>query len=350
MELNSFYDLYANNLITNLLLMISATLVAYILAFLLPIVDYKLSNKVGLNLQGGLSIGRRATFFKLLRKGSLLLAFLIYMLVLIYLVILARTPNPDYLVRNAGVSLFTMAAKGNFVPEVEFLEFYLNMMVFIPMGYLLPYIFRWFRIHAVRRPLIFCFLASVTIENLQLITKRGSYDTADVLSNTLGGIIGIALFVRRAYRLTNPEWKKDNKNYLRWRRLAKKGVLFPFIRKSNVRRVTVLVRNEENTWDFYAKKLGFQLIKLMVPDDSKACSFLFRAGRTQIEIRCLNDENGVIPEKQIITLSNEDLDRIKAKLEKTDVEFEAFGIDEYTNHRTLTIKAPEGVDIVLLEL
>ncbi len=350
MELKSFYDLYANNWITNLVLVLSVTAIAFVLAYLLPVVDYRLSNKLGLSLYGGVNTGRRATFFKWLRKSLLLLAFIIYLFTLIYLVILARTPNPEYLIRNAGISLFTLAAKGEFVPEMEFLEFYLNVMLFIPMGYMLPYIFRWFRMHALRRPLIICFLASLTIENIQLITKRGSYDTADVISNTLGGAIGIFLFITRAYTLTNPNWKKDYRNYKRWRKLAKNGVLYPFARRMNVRRVSITVNNEENTWEFYAKKMGFQLVKFSVPSDSKCCSFLFQVGRTQIEIKCLNDENAYVPANQSIILSFEDLDVIKARLKKTDIEFIDFSNDEYTNHRALVLRAPEGVRIVLLEL
>ncbi|SDB34156.1 VanZ like family protein [Pseudobutyrivibrio sp. YE44] len=349
MELNSFYDLYANNWITNLVLMIGATAIAFLLARLLPIVDYNICEKVGLNLQGGVSRGRRASLFKWVRRGILFGAFCLYIVLLIFLVLLVRKENPDYVVRNAGFSLFTMTAKGIDLPAEEFIEFYLNVMIFIPMGYMLPYLFRWFRIHALRRPLIFCFLASVTIENIQLITKRGSYDTADVISNTLGGAIGIALFIMRAYTLTNPEWKKDYRNYRRWKKLAKNGIMYPFVRKLNVRRVTIKATDEEEIWKFYAKDLGFQLNKFLVPEDSKECRFLFGLGRTQLEIFCLNDKSIKLP-KQAFTLSYENLDVIKAKLQKEDLPFEDFQTDPYTNHRMIKIIGPDEVEITLLEL
>ncbi|QFJ53559.1 VanZ family protein [Pseudobutyrivibrio xylanivorans] len=348
MELNSFYDLYANNLAINMILIVGATAVAFILARLLPMVDYRICEKVGLNIQGGVSRGKRYIFYKWLRRGLLMFAFLLYVFSLIYLTILVRTENPDYLVRNAGFSLFTMTAKGIELPAEEFIEFYLNVMIFIPMGYLVPYLFRWFRRHAIRRTIILCFLVSVTIENIQLITKRGSYDTADVISNTLGGAIGIALFIMRAYTLTNPEWKKDYRNYKRWRRLAKQGLLFPFARRLNVRRVTIKATSEEVVWDFYAKKLGLQLSKFIVPAESKGCQFLFQLGRTQLEIICLNED--VKLPNQAITFSYDNLDTIKAKLEKSDVSFEGFYTDEYTNHRMLKINAPDGVELNLVEL
>lgn len=349
MELNSFYDLYANNWITNLVLLIGATLIAFLLAYLLPFMDYRICDKIGLNLQGGVSKGRRYKLYKWIRRGILFSFFLAYLFILIYLVILARKENPDYLVRNAGFSLFTMSWSGMELPEMEFIEFYLNVMLFIPMGYMIPYLFRWFRIHAIRRTLIVCFLASVAIENIQLITKRGSYDTADVLSNTLGGAIGLTLFIMRAYTLTNPYWKKDYRNYRRWRHLAKDGILFPVARKLNIRRLTLHARDEEEIWDFYSKKLGFQLVRFLIPEESKECKFLYQIGKTQLEIICLNDESAQLP-NQSVTFSYENLDIIKSRLEKAGINCGEFQTDPYTNHRTITIKAPDDVELTLIEL
>lgn len=349
MELNSFYNLYENNWVTNIGLMLSATAVAFVLAYLLPFFDNLICTKIGLNLQGGVSKGRRARLYYLLRKGILLFFLLVYLVILVSLVIFARNPNPEYRVRNAGISLFKMILQGVVIPDTEYIEFYLNVMLFIPMGYLLPYIFRWFRIHAIRRPLLACLISSVIIENVQLVTKRGLYDTGDVIANTLGGAIGLFLFIMRAYTLTNPYWKKDYRNYRRWRKLAKNGALFPFVRKVNVRRVAIQAIDEEGIWDFYAKKLGFQLVRFIVPPDSKECSFLFQVGKTQIEINCTNNKSDVLP-KQVITLSFENIDLIKDRLVKANIGFEDFSYDEYTNHRKITIKAPENVDLVLLEL
>ncbi len=349
MELNSFYNLYDNGLIMNLVLTIGATVIAFILAFLLPFFDYRISSKLGLNLQGGVSRGRRYVAFKWMRRGILMFAFLFYLFILVYLVVFARTENPDYVVRNAGVSLFTLTAKGIDLPAEEFIEFYLNVVVFIPMGYMLPYLFRWFRIHTLRRPLIVCFLASVTIENIQLITKRGSYDTADVISNTLGGIIGIVLYLMRAYTLTNPDWKKDYRNYRRWKKLSKNGVMHPFASKLNVRRVRIKATNEEDVWEFYSKTLGLQLVKLLIPEGSVECQFLYQIGKTQLEIICLNDPSASLPE-QCITLSYEDLDIIKTRIMRAEIDFDGFEIDPFTKHRTITITGPDRVQITIMEI
>ena len=42
--------------------------------------------------------------------------------------------------------------------------------------------------------LLLSFIASMSIECIQLITQRGYYETQDLLFNTLGGVIGWILF------------------------------------------------------------------------------------------------------------------------------------------------------------
>ena len=69
-------------------------------------------------------------------------------------------------------------------------QFYLNVMIFVPIGYLLPYVFRWFRTRVRVRPVLFCLLLSFLVENIQLISRRGMYDFEDIISNKLGGWIG----------------------------------------------------------------------------------------------------------------------------------------------------------------
>ena len=166
MELNSFYDLYANNWVTNIIIVVGATLLAVLLVYLLPYFDNRICNKLGLNLQGGISENKNSGRTAYVRRIILIVAFILYIFFLVYVVLLARTTNPDYVVRNAGFSLFTMTWQDIELPQEEFIEFYLNVMVFVPMGYLLPYIFRWFRNHALGRTLLVCFLSSILIENL----------------------------------------------------------------------------------------------------------------------------------------------------------------------------------------
>ena len=346
MELNSFYDFYANNWISNVIIVVGATVIALLLAYLLPFFDNKICNKIGLNLQGGVSSSKNAGKSSLIRRTILNAAFVIYLCFLFYLVLLARTPNPDYVVRNAGFSIFTMTWQDIELPEEEFIEFYLNVMVFIPMGYLLPYIFRWFRNHAWSRSLIMCFVSSIVIENLQLITKRGTYDTADVIADTFGGFIGIALYMHRAYTLTNPEWRKDFKYYKRWKKLAKNGVLFPFAKRLSISRVILQATDEDEIWNFYVKDLGFQIKKIIIPKDVTQTNLLLSMGRTSLEVHCLNKQTQI--PAQSIVLAHHNLDGIKRRLDKAEITSEC-GTDPYTNHRILTVMGPDDTKIIFLE-
>lgn len=72
------------------------------------------------------------------------------------------------------------------------IEVILNIVMFIPIGLLLSSGIRkmkWWYITIVG-----CCL-SIIIEGLQLITSRGLCETDDVIHNTLGAMIGYALFV-----------------------------------------------------------------------------------------------------------------------------------------------------------
>jgi glycopeptide antibiotics resistance protein len=71
-------------------------------------------------------------------------------------------------------------------------QFLLNILMFVPLGFLLPIVFSrkcalWHRV------LLVSFCTTLTTELIQLITKRGT-DIDDVIANTAGGLCGFALF------------------------------------------------------------------------------------------------------------------------------------------------------------
>ena len=113
-------------------------------------------------------------------------------------------------------------------------------------------------------------------------------------------------------------------------------------------RVTVLATDEEAVWEFYSLKLGFQLKEIIVPEDSNETWFLFGMGKFQIEVRCLN--RGMDLPKQEIMLAHHNLDSIKYRLDNAGHVVSEFGMDPYTNHRTLIFKGPDDVTIKFIEL
>ena len=71
----------------------------------------------------------------------------------------------------------------------------LNILLYIPMGYLLPVLLpgrargRW-----MWRVLLLGFAASLTTETIQLLLHLGWFDVDDLLNNTLGTLMGIWLY------------------------------------------------------------------------------------------------------------------------------------------------------------
>jgi glycopeptide antibiotics resistance protein len=67
-----------------------------------------------------------------------------------------------------------------------------NIVLFMPMGFLMPCVFRKFGF--LQTVVLSCILSFV-IESVQLYTKLGSFDVDDIILNTIGAIIGFLLFV-----------------------------------------------------------------------------------------------------------------------------------------------------------
>lgn len=67
-----------------------------------------------------------------------------------------------------------------------------NVLLFIPYGFLYSWAFRWGR--SIFRCTLFGALTSMLVEYFQLLTERGYFQIDDILTNTLGMMIGALLF------------------------------------------------------------------------------------------------------------------------------------------------------------
>ncbi|MEO6722198.1 MAG: VanZ family protein [Ferruginibacter sp.] len=67
----------------------------------------------------------------------------------------------------------------------------LNVVIFIPLGIYAGILFqRWI----FAKKLLFIFLLSLLVEGLQYILRLGAFDVTDIVTNTLGGVIGVMIF------------------------------------------------------------------------------------------------------------------------------------------------------------
>lgn len=124
-----------------------------------------------LNRKRRLSTGHAAAVF----------ALLIYVTSLLYIVFMSREPG-----QYEGYNLKLWSSWGrSTLRKAMFIE---NIIMFLPMGVLLPAAFR-----KLRNPMICiltCGILSCFIESVQYVFRLGIAEIDDVVTNTLGGAIG----------------------------------------------------------------------------------------------------------------------------------------------------------------
>lgn len=69
----------------------------------------------------------------------------------------------------------------------------LNILLFVPFGFLLPVGVKWFR--NFMKTYLAGLILTVCIEVLQLVLKRGIFELDDIFNNTLGTMIGYGCYV-----------------------------------------------------------------------------------------------------------------------------------------------------------
>ena len=358
--------LNANRMSTNLIV----TVLVLVMVFLLPLLDRRICARLGVNLHHGVSSNPNADTLLEIRQLLLFGVFFVYLMVFAYLVFFSRSASEQYLVHidpfadlhNAIdtdygvfdflVAIFKEGVQNAFshirVVKIEDIaQVYMNIMLYVPMGYLLPYVFAWFRARSHVRPVLACFVISFITENLQLIFRRGFYDMDDLLANTLGGLIGQMLFISVGYVVTHPDWRRELFSSRRWKKIAERGALYPFAHRIGISRTTLMGTDEGDVYLFYVTKLGFRPRKQLTVEDSFGTDFLFEMGRTQLEIHCSNRPDRL--PAQYLSIAARDLPEIKERLRRHKIETGPFEQDPYTGQRRMSFSGPDGVIITVLE-
>ena len=357
-------SLSASSPLTNLVI----TLLVAALVALLPVIDRRVCKKLGLNVLHGTGDRPDARKLLALRKIILYVLFAFYMLGNAWVVFFSRSATADYqvhvdlmhdLLNSVKIDTGILGILGDIVTQgfskgfshiqitglKDIAQVYMNIALYIPMGYLLPYVFDWFRQKPRLRPVLAGAACSFLTENLQLIFRRGFYDLDDLFSNILGAWIGQLLFLSLAYVVTHPDWRKELAQIQRWRKHSRK-TLYPYLRRLRTARVSLLATDETAVWDFYMRTLGFRPIRQLVPEDSDETGFLMQLGGMQLEIRCLNRAEPLSPQTLMLQAGN--LRRVEKRLRQHGIVPEQLSPDPYTGQSRLSFPAPDGVIIVIL--
>lgn len=118
-------------------------------------------------------------------KGWTTLLFIIYLIALYYILLL-----------KLGVRFSYMGERiTNFIPFGEGLiltsENMLNVVIFVPLGIYAEILYeRWI----MGKKLLLFFSLSLLIEALQYMLRIGAFDVTDLITNTVGAVLGLMLF------------------------------------------------------------------------------------------------------------------------------------------------------------
>lgn len=117
-----------------------------------------------------------------------IIMFIIYICFMYMITIEKREPgsrNEIHLMLDFG------NLKGDFYQIQQAIYTLLNVAFFVPLGIILAMLQKhkkfFYRLFSV---LMQSFLVSMIIEVMQLVTKRGYFETTDIVTNTTGGLIG----------------------------------------------------------------------------------------------------------------------------------------------------------------
>ena len=139
--------------------------------------------------------------------------FAVYVLANLYETLLFRAVRPDYHMRLELLWSYREAlSKTLAVTSMGLLEeILLNVLLYIPLGYLLPYTWQRFFDQGKRVPwlvILIGFVCSALTESAQLLFRIGVFELDDMLNNTMGTAIGCLLYMLWMRRHT-AEWKKE---------------------------------------------------------------------------------------------------------------------------------------------
>ena len=116
--------------------------------------------------------------------------FVIYLIALIWILLFKLGVRFSYM-ENRQVNLIPFREALMLNGKIDFGEIIMNVIIFVPLGIYAGILFkRW----NFGKNVFFFFLISLFVEALQFILRVGAFDITDIITNTLGGIIGLMIF------------------------------------------------------------------------------------------------------------------------------------------------------------
>ena len=117
--------------------------------------------------------------------------FIIYLIALFWILLFKLGVQFSYMGNKRSINLIPFSEPLILNGKIDFGEIILNVVIFVPLGIYAGILFkRW----TFGKKLFLFFLISLLVEGLQFILRIGASDITDIITNTLGGIIGLMIF------------------------------------------------------------------------------------------------------------------------------------------------------------
>ena len=117
--------------------------------------------------------------------------FIIYLVALLWILVFKLGVRFSYMA-NRSVNLIPFSEPLILNGKIDFGEMILNVVIFVPLGMYAGILFeRWI----FGKKVFLFFLVSLMVEALQFILRVGAFDITDIITNTVGGIIGLMIFI-----------------------------------------------------------------------------------------------------------------------------------------------------------
>ncbi len=117
--------------------------------------------------------------------------FTIYLIALFWILLFKLGVHFSYMGKTRSINLIPFSEPLILNGKADFGEIILNIMIFVPLGLYAGVLFKQW---SFGKKLFLFFLISLMIEGLQFILRLGASDITDIITNTLGGIIGLIIY------------------------------------------------------------------------------------------------------------------------------------------------------------
>ena len=118
--------------------------------------------------------------------------FAVYLIALIWILLFKLGVHFSNMGNSRSINLIPYSDFFILNGKIDYGGMIMNILIFVPLGVYAGILFkRWI----VGKKILLFFLVSLIIEGFQFILALGVFDVMDMINNTLGGIIGLMIYV-----------------------------------------------------------------------------------------------------------------------------------------------------------